>query len=146
MQFLTEIEERFQSIGITPSDCEFLSRLIVQSDEYGELMPAIHMFGYSCEMNNEVLKVCDHFMKDEMTPGLTAVCMKISIEHWCLWSQYMDVIEKFVDLSIYEEWYDEVIFAISFVNRNRDIQFTREIEARLQAAVNHPRIKRMVPL
>lgn len=111
---LADIENRFRSGEIGKSDCDALKRIIIGSDDESKLESAIYIFGRSCGFDPEVLAVCKKHFLEQPVPGLTAVCMRTTFDYWGLWEPHRDVLARYLDISFYDSWYDEVLFACRF--------------------------------
>jgi hypothetical protein len=123
---LAEIEKRFRSGKIRNGDCDLLKKIIATSDDESALESAIYIFGRSCNYDPGVLVVCHKYLDEQPIPGLTAVCMRVACDYWNLWEIYKETISRYLDLDLYEEWYDEVLFVCGFClkltnKRNADL-------------------------
>lgn len=114
---LADIEERFRSGSITKSDCDALKGIIVASDDESTLESAIYIYGRSCGFDQDVLEICKRYLVAQPVPGLTAVCMRTALDYWGLWEQYPEVLIGYLNIDLYDEWYDEVLFACRFCSK-----------------------------
>lgn len=135
---IERLEAKFREIGLDQSDCSILLAEINFTEDYRKLLSLIYMFGYSFDAHPDILKVCDRYIKAPV-PGLTAVCMRVTIDYWGGWQSYIGALKRFLDISIYDEWYDEVVFSASYVNRNQKLPFPIEILERFEELLRHPR-------
>jgi hypothetical protein len=133
---IADIEERFRSGSITKSDCEALKRIIVASDDESTLESAIYIYGRSCSFDRDVLEVCKRYLVDQPVPGLTAVCMRTALDDWDLWEQYPEVLTGYLNIDLYDEWYDEVLFACRFCSKLSAEQTTTAFACRLTALLD----------
>lgn len=111
---LVDIENRFRSGEIGKADCDALKSIIIGSEDESKLESAIYIFGRSCELDPEVLAVCKKYFLEQPVPGLTAVCMRTTFDYWGLWRPHQDVLASYLDIDLYDSWYDEVLFACRF--------------------------------
>lgn len=121
-----------------------IRREIVESRDGSKLLSLIYIYGRSFGENEKILGVCDNLIRNPV-PGLTAVCMKVLIDYWNKWEIYTHTLEHFLDMSIFEDWYDEVIFAVSYVNRNRNLPFPPALLDRFSAIKDHPALRELFP-
>jgi hypothetical protein len=112
---LTEIEARFREGRIQSSDCQALKTLITNSVDESNLESAIYIFGRSCPLDADVLGVCMFHILKKPEPGLTAACMRTAFDHWGRWEANKSALAAYIDMSRYDDWYDEVIFASRFL-------------------------------
>jgi hypothetical protein len=114
---LVDIESRFRAGEIGNSDCDALKTIILASTDESELESALYIFGRSCRFDPEVLAVCEKYFLEQPAPGLTAVCMRTAFDYWGLWESYRGVLARYLDAKLYDEWYDEVLFACRFCTK-----------------------------
>lgn len=136
---LVEIENRFRTGDIRKSDCDALRSIIIGSKDESELESAIYIFGRSCSFDSEVYAVCKRYFLEQPVPGLTAVCMRITFDYWGLWEPHREVLTKFLNISLYSEWYDEVLFACRFCTRLTLERVTGFFRPRLTALLDAAR-------
>lgn len=139
------LESKFHSGGLEKKDCAIILAEIRAAHKYSDMMSLIYMFGYLCDENAEVMQLCDNLICNPV-PGLTAVCMRVAIDYWNNWEKYENILKYYLDLSIYEEWYDEVIFTVSFIRRNENLPFSKETIDKLARLIADPRAKDLVVL
>lgn len=132
---LADIESRFRSGSITNSDCDELKAIILSVADESTLESAIYIYGRSCRFDRDVLEVCRRYLVDQPVPGLTAVCMRTALDYWGLWEQYPDVLNAYLNIDLYDEWYDEVLFACRFCSK---------LTAEQSAAYFAPRLARLL--
>lgn len=133
---ISDIEERFRSGSITKSDCDVLKGIIVATDDESTLESAIYVYGRSCSFDRDVLEVCKRYLVDHPVPGLTAVCMRTALDYWNLWEQYPEVLAAYLNIDLYDEWYDEVLFACRFCSKLSAEQTTTAFAPRLTALLD----------
>lgn len=138
-----ELKEKFRLSGLTTEDRAPLFRLITTTEDQEALASLVYIFGRSFPKDDKVAAVCGRFLKDYV-PGLTASCMKTLIDFWGLWDSNQSAIAHFLDVDLYELWYDEVIFSANFVSRNRNLPFTRDIVTRYNDLIESPEAKEIV--
>jgi hypothetical protein len=138
-----DFETKFRESKLDTDDCRPLRSLILENHEnFEKLISLIYIFGYSCPEDKEVLHLCDRYMNHPI-PGLTAVCMRVAIDYWGHWMDYIHVINNFLDTSIFDVWYDEVLFSASFVKNHDELALPFEIKRKLAALMSDPRAKRL---
>lgn len=132
---------KFEQMGIHEADCPLLFRDIENANDLNAVGVLIYIFGYSCDKDQRILPICDRHIRSPV-PGLTAICMRVAIEYWGLLEKYMDVLAKYLDMDLFEEWYDEVIFAAGYVSRLDPTKITPQLADRFQRFTSDPRAKR----
>jgi len=115
-----DIERKFKLQGLGQEDEPMLFENIKTTRSGTELLSFIYIYGKSFPENDTISSICDHYIKNPI-PGLTAVCMQVMIDFWNHSKKYLDIIEKFLDPDLIEEWYDEIIFSVSYVSNNKSI-------------------------
>lgn len=133
------IEIRFRAGKIGKSDCDALKSIIVGSDDESTLESAIYIFGRSCKFDPDVLTVCEKHFLEQPVPGLTAVCMRVACDYWGLWEPYQDTLARYLDIGLYDEWYDEVSFACRFCAKLSDEQATKFFAPKLTVLLDAAR-------
>lgn len=133
-------EEKFRSKGLDSTDEPEVRRNILETSNETKLLSYIYIYGRSFPEHAAVLGICDYYMREPI-PGLTAVCMRVTIDYWNRYSEYLDILEYYLNISLYEEWYDEIIFAVSFINTRKDLQFSPNIAAKFQSIIKEPEIR-----
>src|SRR5688572_11859486 len=136
---LVDIEKRFRAGKIGKPDCDTLKNIIVGSDDESTLESAIYIFGRSCKFDPEVLIVCEKHFLEQPVPGLTAVCMRVTCDYWELWETYRDALARYLDIGLYDEWYDEVYFACRFCAKLGDEQATKFFAPKLTVLLDAAR-------
>lgn len=136
---LSDIEKRFRSGLMTQSDCHALKRIIVAGDHESVLESAIYIYGRSCSFDQDVLDVCERYLSDKPVPGLTAVCMRTVLDYWNLWERYPQALAGYLNIDIYDEWYDEVLFACRFCSKLTAEQATTIFASQLTALLDAAR-------
>lgn len=131
--------KKFRSVGLDEADEPEVRQAILETRDGGKLLSYLYIYGYSFNENKEVLKICDYYLGHHV-PGLTAVCMRVTIDYWNMVEEYYDILEKFLNADLFEEWYDEIIFAVSFVNRRINIDFPAQILDKFNEAIKNPEI------
>ena len=136
---LVDIENRFRAGEIGKSDCDALKSIIVSSDDESTLESALYIFGRSCRFDPKIMAVCKRYFLEQPVPGLTAVCMRITFDCWGLWEPYQEVLARYLDVELYDEWYDEVLFACRFCSRLTIEQATDSFVPKLTALLDAAR-------
>lgn len=135
-----DFEKKFRSKGLDPIDEPEVRRSILQTNDEIKLLSYIDIYGRSFPEQAQILNLCDYYIKNPV-PGLTANCMRVSIDFWNKYSEYYDVLESYLDFSLYEEWYDEIIFVVSFINTRDDIPFPAAVIEKFHLIISEPEIK-----
>lgn len=116
-------EDKFQTSDFTASDCHKLADEIVEAkDDEDRLLSLIYMFGYSCDEDRRVVSICENYIRNPV-PGLTAICLKVMCDYWNHADKLVMEIANYLDLDLFESWYDEVIFSESFVRKSSKNEF-----------------------
>jgi hypothetical protein len=70
--------------------------------------------------------------------------MKVIVDYWGKWEENISALELYLDMSIFEDWYDEVIFAASYVNRNQDLPLPSAIFRKFRAIKDDPELREVL--
>jgi hypothetical protein len=116
---------------MTNSDCDELKAIILSVADESTLESAIYIYGRSCRLDRDVLEICRRYLVDQPVPGLTAVCMRTALDYWGLWEEYPEVLNAYLNIDLYDEWYDEVLFACRFCSELTADQRTTHFASRL---------------
>jgi hypothetical protein len=109
------IENKFRSgWPLNQADRDELERIIVSSDDISVLESLIYIYCRTFTYSNDIEKVIDRYVFQQPTPGLTAVCLKSATIFWNIKEKYLSAIEGYIDYSLYDDWYDEVVFCANF--------------------------------
>jgi hypothetical protein len=101
------------------------------------------MYGRSFAENEDVLDKCQKFLMNPV-PGLTAVCMMVTIDYWNKYGNYYEVMGGFLDIARFDTWYDEIIFTAGFINRNKEnIRFPTSLLDKFEKMTSDPRFKEL---
>jgi hypothetical protein len=57
--------------------------------------------------------------------------MRTALDYWDLWEQYAEVLAGYLNIDLYDEWYDEVLFACRFCCKLNAERATTAFSARL---------------
>lgn len=110
-------DSKFQSVGLTEDDCKGILQTIESGQDAHRLSSLLYMYGYSCKPHLTIIRICDKYIKNPV-PGLTAVCLKVLADYWSMWNNYNNEIEGYLNIELFDVWYDEVIFSVNFVIDN----------------------------
>jgi hypothetical protein len=135
-------ESKFQNVGLTAEDCPHLLKDIEEAEDDWVRASLIYMYGYSCLPNLKIVSICDRYIVSPI-PGVTAVCMRVLIDYWGMWQNYVNELEKYLNLDIFDKWYDEVIFAVGYVSRRGDGMLPKTLLSKLTDINNDPRAKKL---
>jgi hypothetical protein len=121
-----DFEKKFRTSELDTSDCLLLLQQIEENNSPGKLLSLIYIYGRSCKEHPSIVKLCNNYIENPV-PGLTAVCMKVLIDYWGYWQDNFQVLERYLDMDVFDEWYDEVIFSVSYISRNRGMPFPESV-------------------
>jgi hypothetical protein len=125
-----DYEKKFRDSGLVSADEQGLFNKIICSKDAGELLSLIYIYGRSFPKKEKIADLCEYYLGHPI-PGLTAVCMRVLIEYWGELEGNINIISKYLDTNLYDIWYDEVIFSVSFVGRHlENPNFDEKIKAR----------------
>jgi hypothetical protein len=134
-----DFEYKFRNQGLDNKDEVEVRKKILTSQDSGLLLSYIYIYGRSFPQNVDILNKCNHFIVNQI-PGLTAVCMTVLIDYWNKYEAYYDVMYKFLDLNLFDTWYDEIIFTVSFIDRRKeDLLFPKNLLDRFEKTISDPR-------
>ena len=117
MSLLSDLEDKFRSRGLGPEDRQPLLLCIKTEQDPIRLGSLLYLWGRTFPEEATVRAVCVRYLKQPI-PGVTATCLKVLCDFWGLWRDYEEELARYLDPDIYDEWYDEVIVAFSFVSRH----------------------------
>ena len=117
MASVLTLENKFRSVGLGEADRAPLLQLIAEEEDATTLSSLLYMWGYTFPEESSVRAVCLRHIEIP-SPGLTATCLKLVCDYWGQWREYERELSRYLDPAIYDEWYDEVIVAFSFVSRH----------------------------
>jgi hypothetical protein len=132
---LTAIEEKFRAGVIDKVDRAALKQIIIDTKNESDLESALYIFGRSGPLDPTVLKICIAQIESPK-PGLTAVCMRTAFDYWDRWEDHKNILSSYVNIALYAEWYDEVLFASRFCAKLSKSGATNFFDSRL-AALRH---------
>lgn len=141
---LIDLEQKFRTQGLDESDCASLLCQIQTTDDYSKLLSLIYIFGRTCRETVAVADICRFYIANP-EPGLTAVCLKVLVDYWGKWEENCAALETYLDMAVFEDWYDEVIFAASYVHRNQNLPFPATIFDRFRAIKDDPALRDVLP-
>jgi hypothetical protein len=134
-----DLEFKFRTKGLDENDEPQVRSKILESKDIGQLLSYIYIYGRSFPEHVDIIKKCNHFILNQI-PGLTAVCMKVAIDYWNIHEPYYTALDKFLDLDLFDVWYDEIIFTVSFIDRRKeDIPFPKSLLDRFDKTISDPR-------
>ncbi|HEY4070227.1 MAG TPA: hypothetical protein VGM04_01560 [Sphingomicrobium sp.] len=114
---ILELEAKYFGDGLGPEDREPLLQHIRAEGDPIKLAGLLQMWGYWFGEEPELKALCLHHIQRSI-PYLTATCLKLLCDHWGDGHDYEDQLARYLDPSIYDDWYDEVIVAYSYVSRH----------------------------
>jgi hypothetical protein len=117
MSSASELNEKYLSKGLGPEDRQPLLDCIKAERDPLKLAGLLTMWGYDFTEEPEVLEICIRHIK-QPSPMLTAMCLKLVCDYWGYWREHEEQLARYLDPDIYDDWYDEVIVAYSFVSRH----------------------------
>ena len=82
-----------------------------------KLSSLLYMWGRTFPEEPSVRAVCRRHI-EVPSPGLTATCLKLVCDFWDGWEENEQHLAHYLDPEIYDDWYDEVVVAYSFVSRH----------------------------
>jgi hypothetical protein len=134
-----ELEKKFRNRGLDPEDEPRLRNEILNTKDPAKLLSYIYIYGRSFDEQNQIVRICEHYISKPV-PGLTANCMRVVIDYWGRHNQYYHMIEFYLDVDLLDEWYDEIIFSVSFVNRNWTMNMPLGVRKKFEEIIKDPQI------
>lgn len=115
----TEIVNKFRAgrENLNLDDESILRNIIISENNKNILAESIYFYSYSFPFNLEVSFFCNKYITNEIYPGLSSVCLKAFLRYW--YKIDLEIIEqsrKFLEPSLWSEFYDEIFFLVSFFN------------------------------
>jgi len=114
---ISELEAKYFGNGLGPEDREpLLDHIRAEADPI-KLAGLLQMWGYEFGEEPELKALCLRHI-ERPTPHLTATCLKLVCDRWGNGRDYEEELARYLDPNIYDDWYDEVIIAYSYVSRH----------------------------
>ena len=132
---------RFEQSQIDKQDCpRLLNDIEKAADNEWKFAELVYYYGYTCPQHPKVVALCETYLKKPI-PGVTATCLKVLVDYWCLWERYVVALAAYLDSDKYDEWCDEVIFSANWVSRNLDLPLPSALTDRLMVLKTDPRVR-----